>query len=105
MRDLIRILVAPLFWLAAFSAIYGLHGLSCSQHFELLARIGWMPANAVLIASWGAAILLQTAILMTLKRKPSQTPFVQRVSLILGWTALGAMIWTLFPVLLLSGCR
>ena len=104
MKDLLRILIALLVWLATFSAIYGLHGLACSQHSDLLGAFGLEPATIVLIAAWLAATLLQVGVLAGLRRWPSRSEFVNRIAMILGWTAIIAMVWSLFPVLLPLGC-
>ncbi len=104
MKDLLRILTPPLFWLAAFSAIYGLHGLACSQHSDVLGRLGLSATAVVPLTAWAVAIAIQTAILIALHRRPAASAFVQRVSVVAGWTALVAMLWSLFPVLLNSGC-
>ncbi|MBF9044369.1 hypothetical protein HKCCE4037_13580 [Rhodobacterales bacterium HKCCE4037] len=103
MRDLLRILAPLLFWLAAFSAIYGLHGLACSRQSDVLGGFG-LSAAAAPLAAWGMAIAIQSAILVMLHLRPAASAFVQRVSLVAGWTALGAMLWSLFPLLLNSGC-
>ena len=58
MTDLARILVGPLAWLAAFSAVYGLHGMACG--------LGWDPALAAALrgTAFAAAIMLQAGILV-----------------------------------------
>lgn len=101
MSDLIRILIAPLFWLAAFSAIYGLHGLVCAQHSDLLPQIA---PKMMLVGAWSAALTVQVGILATLWHWPSQSPVATRISLTLGWTAIAAMLWSLFPVLFSPVC-
>ena len=98
MRDVLRILAAPLLWLAAFSAVYALHGLACAG--------GWAEARPVLLAAWGAAILAQGALLLALhaRRTGASAPFARRVSLATGWTGLAATLWSLFPVAVTSAC-
>ncbi|KIN70578.1 hypothetical protein Z945_3633 [Sulfitobacter noctilucae] len=100
MKDLLRILLPLLVWVATFSAIYGLHGLTCSQHSNLLASL---PASGLLTGAWIVAILIQTIVLGGLHHWPSASATLQRIALTLGWTAIVAMLWSLFPVLL-AGC-
>lgn len=104
MSDLLRLLLAPLFWLAAFSGVYGLHGLICAPHSDLLARLDVGPAPLVLPAAWVAALAVLTGILAAIYRWPSRSDILQRSSIILGWTSLAAMVWTLFPVLFSPVC-
>ena len=100
MTDLARILIGPLAWLAAFSAVYGLHGMACG--------LGWDPALAAALraAAFAAAILLQAGILVALHlpRLGPRSAFVRRVSRATGWTGLVAALWSLFPVLVTTSC-
>ena len=101
MSDVIRILIAPLIWLACFSAIYGLHGLSCSSSLGPTLSAGFW--QAALIAAWVGALGLQVMILVIVRRRPAASPLVARVSGLLVWTSLAATVWSLFPVAVLSG--
>ncbi len=105
MRDLIRILIAPLVWLAAFSAVYGLHGVLCGQNVsgEVL---GLSLPRVLLVAGYGAAILVQLALLWGLyhRRFASSSAFVNAVSRLTGWVGLVATIWSLFPVMVTTSC-
>lgn len=105
MKDLLRILLPPLLWLAGFSALYGLHGIGCAG--------GWAeggtylsPQRLALLSAWGAVIVAQGLGLLALRssRFASPSPFVYRVSLISGWVGLFAAIWTLQPVATMSTC-
>ncbi|QIE46703.1 hypothetical protein G5B38_14875 [Pseudohalocynthiibacter aestuariivivens] len=106
MSDVIRILIAPLVWLACFSAIYGLHGLSCSAAFEPDLPVGAAVWQLLMILAGGVAVTVQVCLLFALRHRAfaSGSGFVNRVSAILVWTSLAATLWTLFPVLLSSGC-
>lgn len=105
MTDLIRILIAPLVWLAAFSAIYGLHGVLCGQGVsgEIL---GLSLPRVLLVVGYGAAILVQLALLWVLyeRRFASASAFVTSVSRLTGWVGLVATIWSLFPVMVTTSC-
>lgn len=100
MRDVLRLSVPLALWLAGFSAVYGLQGLTCSRHWpdDLAAR----PA---LLLAWALAVALQAALLWSLGRDPSPSRFARNLSLALAAVALVAAIWTLAPVALTSVCR
>lgn len=98
MSDLLRILIAPLVWLAAFSAVYGLQAVLCA-HAATSAR-------PVLMAAFGVAVLVQVALLAALcaPRFAAGSAFVRFVSRAAGWTGLVATVWTLLPVVAAPLC-
>ncbi|CUH11476.1 hypothetical protein JSE7799_00182 [Jannaschia seosinensis] len=106
MIDLLRILIAPLVWLAAFSGIYGLHGVGCAYGWSEITVLSLSLFRVALLASWGATVLIQIGLLLALcsDRFGSGSLFVRRVSVTLGWVGLVAAIWTLHPVAILSSC-
>jgi len=106
MTSVISILVSPVVWLAAFSAIYGLQGLVCELDLEGTTFAGFGAARALLGLAWIAAIGVQAALLAALysQRLGPRSPFVRWVSRATGWTGLVAVIWTLFPVVAASTC-
>lgn len=106
MTDLLRILIAPLVWLAAFSAVYGLHGVLCGQ--AVTGTVLGMPLQRVaLVAAYGLAILLQLGLLWALHspRFAATSDFVHFVSRATGWTGLIATIWSLLPVAVTTYCN
>ena len=101
MIDVLRILAAPLAWLASFSAVYGLHGLGCALRWPEEVAMPWFPPfRGVLLAAWIAALLVQLALLMALRsdRFGSSSSFVRWTSIATGWVGLVAALWTLQPV-------
>ncbi|WP_299558912.1 hypothetical protein [uncultured Sulfitobacter sp.] len=105
MRDIIRILIAPLVWLATFSAIYGLHGLLCGHGINGTAF--GLPIERVLLgAAFLFAILLQTALLFALYHPSlaASSEFSRFVSRATGWVGLVATLWSLSPVVLTTYC-
>ncbi len=106
MTDLVRILVAPLAWLAAFSAVYGLHGLGCALGWAEIELMTLSLIRVAVLAAWAGAILLQLGLLLALssERFGSTSPFVRRTSVGLGWVGLVAALWTLHPVAVTSTC-
>lgn len=102
MRDILRLSVPMTVWLMSFSAVYGLQGLVCSQHFAYEGA----AARPLLIVAAIIAVFAQTVLSWGLysKRWGSPHPFIRTVSTILGVIALFATIWTLFPVALMSIC-
>lgn len=106
MRDVLRILAAPLLWLASFTAVYGLHGLICGHGIDG-EMFGLMSLQRVLMATaWLLAIGAQTTLLWALHapRFASPSPFVGFVSRGTGWVGLVAAVWTLFPAVATTYC-
>lgn len=106
MSDLARILVAPLAWLAAFSAVYGLSGLLCAGVGPSGTVLGWPARRVVLAAAFLAVVLMQGALLRLLYSARYGAPpgFTRTVSRAGGWVGLVASLWTLFPTLTTSAC-
>lgn len=106
MRDILRISVPITAWLAAFSAVYGLQGFLCSDHWGGGEWNGVAAGRVLLVAAWGAVIAIQAALLLALRspRFASPRPFVRWVSNLLAAVALVAAVWTLFPVVATSRC-
>ncbi len=105
MTDVLRILIAPLVWLAAFSAVYGLHGLICGHSIEGVV-FGLPLQRVLLIAAYSFAVLLQVGLLVALylPRFSSTSTFVRFVSHATGWAGLVATGWSLLPVIMTSYC-
>ncbi|SEO76001.1 hypothetical protein SAMN04490248_11192 [Salinihabitans flavidus] len=105
MKDLLRILIAPLVWLATFSAIYGLLGLICGHGIGGTV-LGLSLPRVLLITAYALAILLQVALLAVLyhPRLASRSGFVRFVSRITGWVGLVATGYALFPATVSSVC-
>jgi len=104
--ELLRILVAPLVWLAAFSGVYGLHGLGCVLRWTELEVLSLPLFRVVLVTAWFAATVLQAALLIMLhsQRFGSRLPFVRWTSVATAWVGLTATLWTLHPVAVASSC-
>jgi hypothetical protein len=96
MTDVLRLFGPLVLWLASFSAVYGVQGLSCAQ--------GW--SNAPVVIAWGIAIVLQAALLALLysARFGMRDGPGRWASLVLGVIGLIAVIWTLFPSVVLRAC-
>jgi hypothetical protein len=107
MTDILRILIAPLVWLASFSAVYGLHGMACAFGWAETGVWGIPLLRLVLTAAWLGAIAAQGLILTGLysQRFASPSGFVRGVSKMTGWTGLVAALWSLFPVVMTSSCQ
>lgn len=105
MTEILRIAAPLTVWIAAFSAVYGLQGIVCSDWWSS-AGLNPGQARATLIAASVAAIALQAALLGVLRRPRfgSSLPWVRRVSTILGGVALVATVWSLLPVVSTSLC-
>lgn len=105
MTDILRISVPLTTWLAAFSAVYGLEGLICSEHWAE-AALDLRTGRVSLIAAWLLAIAIQIALLFALRspRFASPSAFARGVSLSLAVVALVTTVWTLLPVVTTSLC-
>ncbi|MDO9607922.1 MAG: hypothetical protein Q7J26_05320 [Brevundimonas sp.] len=106
MKDIIRILIAPLVWLASFSAVYALHGLICGHGIDGTV-FGFLSLPRMLMgAAYGAAVLVQLGLIWGLhsERFSSPTPFVRFVSRATGWVGLVAAIWSLLPTVTTTYC-
>lgn len=105
MIDILRILAGPLAWFAAFSAVYGLHGLICGH--EIDGAVLGLPLPRLLMI---AAFLLSTALMAGLvwvlhtSRLASASPFMTFVSRATGWVGLAATVWTLSPTVMTTYC-
>lgn len=101
MSDIVRLSVPLTFWLAAFSAVYGLNGLLCSG-----SGLSLDAGRAPLVAAALAAVAIQLVLLQALRseRYASPSSFVRRLSLALSIVALLATWWTLLPVAFASQC-
>ncbi len=96
MIDVLRLFGPMVLWLASFSAVYGMQGIACAQ--------GW--SNAPVILAWVLAIALQSAFMPVLRsaRFGMRGEIERWASVALGIIAVIAVIWTLFPVVLLKTC-
>lgn len=105
MRDVLRILIPLLVWLAAFSGIYGLHGLLCGHRIEG-AVFGLDLTRVLMVSAYAVAILMQVLLLAGLysARFASPSGFVRFVSRGTGWVGLIATVWSLLPVLTTTYC-
>lgn len=106
MSDILRIFITPLIWLAAFSIIYALQGLSCSTNLAIVQAVGHDGWRVILILTWLLAIAVQIGILYALRYPlfTSDSALINRISRTISWTALAATIWCFFPLLILSFC-
>ena len=105
MTDILRISIPVTVWIAAFSAVYGLEGVICSDLWRA-AGLSLDHGRSALVAAWVAAIALQSALLAILSRPrfASPLPWVQRLAMILGCVALAATVWSLMPMVTTSLC-
>ncbi|MBB5721932.1 hypothetical protein FHS72_001556 [Loktanella ponticola] len=105
MKDIFRILIAPLVWFASFSAVYGLHGLLCGHEVSGVV-LGLPLERAYLVAAYVCAIAVQVVLIVALysSRLASPSPFVRFVSHATGWVGLIATIWSLVPVVFTTYC-
>ncbi|EPX83138.1 hypothetical protein ruthe_02755 [Rubellimicrobium thermophilum DSM 16684] len=106
MTDILRLALPLTTWLAAFSAVYGLHGLVCSPRWAQ-AGLGPETGRPVLLLAAGLAIGLQIALLLALRRSrlAAPSPLIRRITTMLAVSALVATVWTLTPVTATTTCH
>ncbi|MGJ0454024.1 MAG: hypothetical protein ACR65T_12480 [Methylocystis sp.] len=106
MKDVVRIVIAMLVWLALFSALYGLEGVGCAAGWQHIPVNGATLFQAAMTLAFFVALFILVAVLVALRspRFRSASPFVAHISIILAVAALVAGAWTLFPALALSRC-
>ncbi len=102
MKDVVRIVIAMLVWLAVFSALYGLEGVGCAAGWHRIPVNGATLFQAAMTIAFFVALLILVA--LRAPRFRSASPFVAHISIILAVAALVAGAWTLFPALALSHC-
>lgn len=105
MSDIMRLSLPLTAWLAAFSAVYGLGGLVCSDRWAQ-AGLSLATGRGAMIAAWLAAIAVQVALVLAIRspRVASPSAPLQRLSLTLAIVALAATVWSLLPVVATSMC-
>ncbi|SHI42321.1 hypothetical protein [Wenxinia saemankumensis] len=104
MSDIHRLTWPITIWLAAFCAVYGLHGLLCSSRFA--GAFGDGTGRALLIAAALAALAVQAGLVLALRgpRWGGPPGTIRTISLTLASVALVATAWTLIPVVATSHC-
>ncbi|UOA33615.1 hypothetical protein DSM110093_03450 (plasmid) [Sulfitobacter sp. DSM 110093] len=106
MKDILRLLLPLLAWLASFSAIYGLHGIGCGLCWPEISYQDVSLVRFALLSAWFAAIFMQVALLFALHmdRFKAVSVFMQWTSIATGWVGLVAVFWTLYPVAVIAAC-
>lgn len=106
MKDVLRVLGAPLLWLVSFSGVYGLLGMICGHGIDGAVFGLFSQQRGLLVTAWLLAIAAQAALLWALHtpRFASPSRLVGFVSRGTGWVGLVAAVWTLFPVAATTYC-
>ncbi|WP_322893320.1 MULTISPECIES: hypothetical protein [unclassified Yoonia] len=99
MRWLALTLAGPMIWAAAFTLVYGMHGVLCAgvagpEGLSLTARL-------VLIASWALGLAAFVPLFMALREGDALTDRLPRYG---TWIGLVATIYTLFPTAIATSC-
>ncbi|MGX9855077.1 hypothetical protein ACR03S_06520 [Limimaricola variabilis] len=104
MNAILRLSLPLTLWLAAFSAVYGLHGLLCSSRWATIAPE--VPGRALLVGAALVAVALQVMLLAVLRssRWPHPSAAIHGISMTLAAAAVVGTAWTLVPVLATSHC-
>ncbi|WP_316013311.1 hypothetical protein [Roseobacter sp. HKCCA0434] len=97
MRQILALSLPLTVWLASFSAIYGLQGLTCSPRWPF----GEGLARPALILAALAAVGLQAALVV---RAPRGEGLMPRTTLMLSIVSLVAIMWTSLPAVFLTRC-
>jgi len=106
MTDVLRILCGPFAWFAAFSAVYGLHGLICGHGIDGEVFGVLSLPRVLLVAAWLVSMILLAGLVWGLysPRFASPSSFVTVVSRATGWVGLVATAWTLYPTVTTTYC-
>lgn len=106
MKDLLRILLSPVVWLASFTAVYALHGLVCQLDPGVPGLAGVSGGRILLVTAFVLAALVQVGLLVLLHSPQfgAAPGFTRSVSRVSGWVGLAATLWTLFPTLVIPPC-
>lgn len=106
MNDILRLSLPLTVWLAAFSGVYGLHGLVCSPRWAQ-AGLGPDAGRMALVLAALLALVVQAALLLALRQPRFASPsrFAQWVTGALGIVAIVATVWTLIPVATTTACH
>lgn len=99
MIEILRISLPVSIWIAGFSAVYALQGLTCSRHWP-----SDLEARPVVVAALVLVAALQAGCLAAILHVPSESRFVQTVATTLAVTALIATVWTMMALLAVSAC-
>lgn len=105
MTDILRIVAGPLAWFAAFSTVYGLHGLICGHAIDG-AVLGFSLPRLLMIAAFlvSTAVLAGLVLVLHASRLASASAFVTFVSRATGWVGLVATVWTVSPTVMTTYC-
>ncbi len=101
MRLLAWTLAGPTIWAVVFSLVYALHGAGCAlgwQHVE--APLGSIH-RLVLTLTWSAGLVACGVLLAMRPAGEGREAYLPRAG---AWIGLGAMLFTLFPVVFASTC-
>ena len=106
MKDVMRILLPLLVWLAGFSAVYALQGLGCALGWAEAGAAWLSPHRLALLGAWGIVVLAQIVLLLGYlnPRLAAASPAIQQAAVIIAWVGLVAALWTLQPIVTTSAC-
>lgn len=102
MIALLRLTAGLILWAAAFSLIYGLHGIGCAAGWDARDVGGLSLQRAVLLAAWGVSLAAAVALALWLGRRRATT--LDRAAIALGWAGVAAVAVTFLPVAVVQSC-
>ena len=99
MKWLGAVLLGPTLWAVMFLLVYGLHGVFCAGLVgpEALGS----TAQLTLVAVWAAGVLAFVPLFRILPAEDAIWTDLPRAGL---WIGLGATVYTLFPVAVVTSC-
>ncbi|MCC5970576.1 MAG: hypothetical protein JJU15_11525 [Pararhodobacter sp.] len=101
MSWLMKSLLGPGVWGVCFSAVYGLHGLGCARGWSDLTIAPSSVHHFAMLGTWLAGIGACALLVIVLPRGGGMQNQLPRAG---AWIGLGAVVFTLFPILVASSC-
>ncbi|MDJ0278128.1 hypothetical protein QLH51_15120 [Sphingomonas sp. 2R-10] len=103
MTALLRMTAGLFHWAAAFSVLYGLHGIGCGSGWDRVAVAGTSLHRLLLIVAWVGGIAAGAGLALWLRRTAG-TGLLDRVAVMLGWVGVAAIVVGGLPIVTIPAC-
>lgn len=104
MTALLRSVAGLILWAVAFSAIYGLQGLSCAFGWDAIELAGSSVARIILIATYAVSVAVIAWLCWRLRPGSNTMSFLGTLAFASAIIGLISTIYTGMPVLALTIC-
>jgi len=96
-----QVIAGPTIWAATFTLVYALHGTGCVHGWDALATPLGSLHRLAMALGWGAGLLGSALLFAMFPASDTRVGTLPRAG---AWIGLGATVFTLFPLLILSSC-